>query len=92
MDKNLFEFVLSQQAVVDENSGQPVADRLRHQRGGNRGVHAAADRTDRAPVPDLLPDARDGAFDKRAHRPGTLASADIEDESPQQSRAVLVYA
>ena len=41
--QHFFEFVLAQQAVVDEHSGQPVADGARHQRGGHRGIDATAD-------------------------------------------------
>ena len=87
--KYLFEFVLSQQAVVDENPGQPVAYGFRNQCCGDRRVHPSTDGTDCAPGSDLLPDPSDGAFDKRAHGPGTMAPADIENESPQQSRSVL---
>jgi hypothetical protein len=37
------------------------------------------------PVADLLPDPSDRAFYKRAHRPGTMTTADIKNESPQQA-------
>src|SRR4030095_10403007 len=72
--KYLFEFVLSQQAVVDENPCQPVAYGFRHECCGDRRVYPSTDGTDCATCSYLLPDAGDGAFDKRTHRPGTMTT------------------
>ena len=44
----------AQQPVVDEDTGQPVADGALHQRGGHRGVHAAGQPADRPAVTDLV--------------------------------------
>ena len=43
----------AQQSVVDEHTGQPVADGALHQGGGDRGVDAAGQPADRPAVADL---------------------------------------
>ena len=47
---------LAQQAVVDEDAGQLVADRAVDQRGRHRRVDAAGEGADDPPVADLLAD------------------------------------
>ncbi len=47
-------FARAQQAMVDENARQPVADGPLHQRGGHRGVHPAGQPADRPAVTDLV--------------------------------------
>ena len=66
---DLLALALAQQAVVDEHAGEPVADRLVHERGGHRRVDAAREPAHRAPVADLRADPRGGVGDERLHRP-----------------------
>ena len=56
----------AEQAVVDEDAGELVADRAVHERGGDGGVDAAGERADDAAVADLLADADDGVGDEVA--------------------------
>ena len=44
----------AQEAVVDEDAGELVADRAVDERGGDGGVDAAGERADHAAVADLL--------------------------------------
>ncbi len=67
-----------QQAVVDEDAGELVADRAVDERGGDGGVDAAGERADDAPVADLLPDAEDGVGDEVARGPVAAATADTQ--------------
>ena len=56
---DLLALVLPQQPVVDEDADELVADRLVHERRGDRGVDAAGEAADHAAGADLLADARD---------------------------------
>ena len=47
---DLLGLALAQQPVVDEDAGQPVADRALHEGRGDRGVDAAGQAADRPPV------------------------------------------
>src|SRR5438552_5150764 len=60
--KHFFEFVLSQQAGVDENTDQTVSDSLRNQCSGHRGIHTAADRTQGTPVTNLFSNEINGVL------------------------------
>ncbi|QYU67016.1 AAA family ATPase [Leptolyngbya sp. 15MV] len=76
------------QPVVHIDAGELVADRLVDQHGGNRGIHAAGQPADHAPVADLGADLRDHLGAEGAHRPVAGAAADEMGEVPQQGRAV----
>ncbi len=68
---DLLGLALAQQAVVDEDAGEPVADRALHERRGDRGVDAAgqaADRPARSPI--CVADPLDLLLDDVDHRPG----------------------
>ena len=56
---DLLALVLAQQAVVDEDADQLVADGLVHERGGDGGVDAAGEPADHAAGADLRADALD---------------------------------
>ena len=86
---DLGRLLLAQQAVVDEDAGQPVADRLVHQQRRDRRVDAAGQAADDAAVADLGLDAGHGFVDERRHRPVAAAAADVDGEGPQQVGAVL---
>ena len=67
-------------SVVDEDAGELVADRLVQKRRRHRRIDAAAQAEHDLSVAHLLPDARAGLFDERAHRPIHRAVADVKDE------------
>ena len=81
-------FVEAQQPVVDEDAGQPVADRLVDQRRGDARVDAAREAEDDLVVADLLADPRHRLVDVVAHHPVGLGAADLEDEAVQQLPAL----
>ena len=53
---HLLGLVLAHHAVVDEDAGEPVADRAVDEQRGGRGVDAAGEPADRAGLADLRPD------------------------------------
>jgi hypothetical protein len=59
----------AQQAVVDENAGELVADGLVQQRRRHARIHAAAQAENDLFLADLRADFLDGLFDVIAHRP-----------------------
>ncbi len=84
---NLLGFVLAQQAVVDENTDQPIFDRAMNQRRRHRRIDAAAERAEHAASADLVADLFDRSFDEMLHRPVRPAAADtknkiVEDLTP----------
>ena len=81
-------FVLAQQAVVDEDAGQAIADRLVDQRRGDARVDAARQAEDHLVVADLLADARDRLVDVVAHHPVGPRAADLEHEAVQELLAL----
>ncbi len=80
---DLLALVLAHQTVVDEHTGQLVADRLVDEQRGDAGVNPAGEAADRPPLPDLSPDARDLVLDHRRRAPGPLTAADVEQEVGQ---------
>ena len=71
------------QAVVDEDAGQPVADRLVDEQRRDRGVDAAGEAADDAALADLGPDLLDLLVDHRLRRPLLLAAGDVAEEAGQ---------
>ena len=71
--------VEAKKAVVDENAGQLVADRLVKEDGGNRGIHAARQAADDFLVTHLFADLRDRLLAVGAHGPIALAPGDIDE-------------
>ena len=82
-------FVQAQQAVVDENAGQLVADGAVDQRCGNARIDAAGQTEDDFLVTDLLADRLDGFGDVVAHHPVGAATADAMHEAFEQRAALL---
>ncbi len=72
---HLLGFVLAHQAVVDEDAGQLVADRLVDEQGRHRGVDAAGEATDDALRADLGADPLDLLLDHRRRSPDGGAPA-----------------
>ncbi|MNK45244.1 hypothetical protein D3C87_639980 [compost metagenome] len=85
---DLLAFVQAQEAVVDEDAGELVADGLVDQRGGNRRVHAAGQAQDDFVGADLLADAGDGFGDVVGHVPVARAFADFVHEAGQHGLAL----
>lgn len=85
---DLFAFVQSQQAVVDEDAGELVADGAVDERGGHRGVDAAGQAEDDFVAADLFADAGDRFRDVVGHVPVALAAADVLDEARQHGLAL----
>ena len=81
-------FFAAEEAVVDEDAGELVADRAVDEGGGDGGVDAAGERADDAPVADLLADAEDGVGDEVAGGPVAAAAADAEEEVLEELLAV----
>ena len=87
---DLLGLALAQQAVVDEDAGQPVADRALDDRRGDGGVDAAGQPADGAAVlADLLADPLDLLLDDVDHRPGLAAAGDLVQEVLEHALAVL---
>ena len=78
----------AQEAVVDEDAGELVADGAVDEGGGDGGVDAAGERADDAAVADLLADAEDGVGDEVAGGPVAAAAADAEEEVLEELLAV----
>ena len=78
----------AQQAVVDEDAGQLIADRLVDQHRRDRGIDAAGKAADHPAPADLLADflARLGA--ERGHGPVAPEAGDLVDEIGDQLRPV----
>ena len=86
---DLLGLALAQQPVVDEHAGELVADGALHERRRDRGVDAAGQPADRAPVADLGADLLDLLLDDVDHRPGRPAAGDVEQEVAEHLLAVL---
>ncbi len=71
-------FVEAQHAVVDEDAGEAVADRLGNQQRRHGRVDAAAQAAHDAAVADLFADAGDRLFHEFAHGPVARAAAHRE--------------
>ena len=78
----------AQQAVIDEDAGELVADRLVDQHRGDRRIDAAGQAADHPPVAHLRADARDLRVAKAGHRPVAAADRHVVGEIAQQLRAV----
>ena len=86
---HLLRFVQAQQAVVDEDALQAIADGAVDDRGGDGRIDAARQAAHDAAVADLRLDARRGFVDERGDGPVAGAAADVEREVPQQLLAAI---
>ena len=82
------EFVLAQQAVVDEDALEPVADGPTQQFRRDRRVDAPAEPEDDAIVAEFFAQGADGFFDEARGRPVPAAAADSTHEVVQELRAL----
>src|SRR5881396_617606 len=70
----------AQEAIVDEDAGEPLADGTMDERGGHRRVDAAREPADDAPGAHPLADARHPRLGEAAHRPLGLRTAHAQHE------------
>ena len=85
---HLLRLALAQKAVVDEDAGQLVADRLVDQDRRDRRIDAAREAADHAGFADLRADAGDLLGAKRGHRPVALEARDFVQEIGDEFGAV----
>ena len=86
---DLVALVLAQQTVVDKNARELIADRLRQQRGRDRGIHTAGKCQQHLAVADLGADRLNGLAHEVAHRPVAGRAADFIQEVAQHGLAIL---
>ena len=77
---HLLGLVRAQQAVVDEDAGELVADRLVHEQRRDRRVDAAGEPADHALRADLRPDPLDLLLDHRRRGPRGRRAGDVVEE------------
>ena len=80
--------VLPQQAVIDEDAGQLVADRAMDQGGCDRGVHSSGQAEDDFLIANLAPDRLDRFCHVIAHDPVGARGADRQHEAFQDGAAL----
>ena len=86
--QHLPELVLAQQARVDEDAVEVLADGLVQQHGRHRRIHAARKRQHDLVVAQLLAQFAHGSLHKTLRGPRLPAAADVHDEVFEQLRAV----
>jgi len=77
------ELVFAEDAVVDEDACEVVAEGLGDEDGGDGGVDSARKGADGVTIADLLFDAGDGGLDEMLRGPVGGGVADVEDEIAQ---------
>ena len=85
---DLLGLVEAQQAVVDEDAGELVADRLVDQHGGDRAVDAAGQAADDAALADLGADLGDLGGAEVGHAPVARQAGDAAHEVADQLAAL----
>ena len=75
----------AQQAVIDEDAGQALADGPVQQGGDHGGIHPAGEAEQDLVLPHLLADAGDGILDDVARRPEPGAATDVVDKAGEDA-------
>ena len=86
---HLFRLAGPQQAVIDKDTGQLLADRLVDQHRRHRGIHPARQAADHLAVSHLRADRLDRTGAVRGHRPASRTAADPQRKTRQQRAAIL---
>jgi hypothetical protein len=73
-------FIGAEEAIIDEDTGELVADGAVEQSGSDATIDAAAEAEKHMGVADLIADLLADLLDKRAHRPIFRALADGEEK------------
>ena len=81
-------FVFSEEAVVDEDAFELVADGFVEERGEDGGIDAAGEAADDGVGTDLFADGVEGVVDDVGHLPGAAGFADAVEEVFDDLRAV----
>ena len=90
MRDDVLGLVLAQQAVVDEDAGELVADRAMHEHRRDRRIDAARERRrSRGPSPTCSRIALDGLVDEVRRRPVGREPRDVEQEAAEDLVAAL---
>ena len=85
---HLLGLVLAQQAVVDEDAGELIANSAVDERRSGRGVDASREAADHSAVTDLGAHRRNLLVDNRGRRPALLEARDLAQEAVQDLGAV----
>ncbi len=85
---HLVRLALPHQAVVDEDAGQLVADRLVDQHRRDRRIDPAGEAADDATPADLSADPPNLLLAEGGHRPVALEAGDLVQEVGDQSRSI----
>src|SRR5450631_2107727 len=85
---DLLRLAQTQQAVVDKNAGQTLADRLMDQQRGDRGIDTAGEAAQNPSLPHLRANHGDRLGPERAHRPIAFKPRDLVNEIRDQPGAV----
>src|SRR5438067_2421731 len=85
---DLLRLACAHEAVIDEDAGELLADRLVDQNRSNSAVDAARKTADHPLEADLPLDAMDRLVAERRHRPVATAAADLDDEVAVELAAV----
>ena len=85
---HLFGFTRTKEPVVNEHTGQLVADSPMHQSRRHRGIHSSGQSAQHVPVTDLAADRLDVFVDDVAYGPGRLQPGDVVQEVPQDRLTV----
>ena len=86
---DLLALALAQQAVIDEDAGEVVADRLVHESRSDRRVHATRQAADDEAIADLGTDRLDLLVDDVGRRPRGLEARDVIEEVLEHLLTVL---
>ena len=86
---DLIAFVEPEQAVVDEDAGQPLADGAVQQCRDHGGVDTAREREQDAVAADIAAHPLDAVVDDRGRGPARRAAADFVHEPAQNARALV---
>ena len=81
---HLFRLIETQQAMVDKDAGQLLANRLVQQYRDDRGIDAARQPADHPTLANLRPNARNRPITERRHTPITATTRDPMRKVPQQ--------
>ena len=85
---HLLGLVLAQQAVVDENAGELIANRAMDERRSGRRVDATREAADHSAVADLGAHRRNLLVDNRGRRPALLEARDLAQEAVEDLGAI----
>jgi hypothetical protein len=87
--ERVFEFIFAEQAGVDEDIGEAVADGAMHEHSGDGGIDAPAERADYAAVPYFGSNRFGGFLDEGRATPFLFGLADAKEKIAENFRAAI---